>query len=137
MEDLENQRLTSFSMYKVNTEPKYYLPTKWDRQINVKDITKLKIFVNNVDCFGARNLNIFTNYTLTFFNAESISEWSSKGGMSFYQNKFNFTIWCAISGCEVSAEHLTLTQICHHPILISPSLSNQKNSQRNELPNTG
>ena len=97
-------------MYKVNSDAKYYLPTKWDKQIHVKDIMKLKIYANNVDCFEARNLNIFTNYTLTFFNAESISKWSSKCDMIFYQNQLNFAIWCATSGCGVSAEHLTSTQ---------------------------
>ena len=108
MEDREKQ--TSFTMYKVNSDAKYYLPTKWDKQINVKDIMKLKIYANNVDCFEARNLNIFTNYTLTFFNAELISKWSSKCDMIFYQNQLNFAVWCATSGCGVSAEHLTSTQ---------------------------
>lgn len=88
----------------------FSLPTKWDRQVDVGDLTKLKIYVNNSDLFEARNLNVFTNYTLTFFNADLISKWLSKCDMSFYQNQLNFAIWCATSGCGVSAEHLKSTE---------------------------
>jgi hypothetical protein len=73
------------------------------------DVTKLKIYVNSNDCFEARNLNIFTNYTLTFFSADPISKWLSKCDLSFYQNQLNFAVWCASAGCGMSVEHLTST----------------------------
>ena len=95
-----------FTWYEVNPASKYYLPTKWDKQIDVAGVTKLKVYVNNTDCFEARNLNIFTNYTLTFFNAGLISKWVNKCDMSFYQNQLNFAVWCATSGSGVSMEHL-------------------------------
>jgi hypothetical protein len=93
-------------MYKVNPEA---LPTKWDKKINMTDVTKLKIYVNSNDCFEARNLNIFTNYILTFFSADPISKWLSKCDLSFYQNQLNFAVWCASAGCGMSVEHLTST----------------------------
>jgi hypothetical protein len=53
--------------FKFNTNINYYLPTKWEKEINVGDLTKLKIYVNCTDYFQARNINMFTNYILTFF----------------------------------------------------------------------
>jgi hypothetical protein len=99
---MANQETHSFTMYKVNLRP-----TKWDKKINMTDVTKLKIYVNSNDCFEARNLNIFTNYTLTFFSADPISKWLSKCDLSFYQNQLNFAVWCASAGCGMSVEHLT------------------------------
>ena len=70
------------------------------------NIPKLKIFVNNSEFFEAQNINVFTNYMLTFYNAAMIDKWLSKCDMSFYQNQLNFAVWCATSGCGVSKEHL-------------------------------
>lgn len=98
---------TSFSICKVNMEAKSYLPTKWNKNLNVGDLTKLKIYVSNTESFEARNINVFTNYMLTFYNASLISKWLNKCDMSFYQNQLNFAVWCATSGCGVSYEHLS------------------------------
>lgn len=87
-------------------EAKSYLPTKWNKNLNVGDLTKLKIYVSNTESFEARNINVFTNYMLTFYNASLISKWLNKCDMSFYQNQLNFAVWCATSGCGVSYEHL-------------------------------
>ena len=70
------------------------------------NIPKLKIFVNNSEFFEAQNINVFTNYMLTFYNAAMIDKWLSKCDMSFYQNQLNFAVWCSTSGCGVSTEHL-------------------------------
>jgi hypothetical protein len=90
------------------------LLTKLDKQINMADVTKLKIYVNSNDCFEARNLNIFTNFTLTFFSADPISKWLNKCDLSFYQNELNFAVWCASSGCGVSVEHFTSTHSSYY-----------------------
>ena len=103
---MSSQRLAPFIWYEVNPNSKYYLPTKWDKQIDVTGVIKLKVYVNNIDCFQARNFNIFTNYTLTFYNAGQTNKWLNKCDMSFYQNQLNFAVWCATSGCGVSMEHL-------------------------------
>ena len=100
----------SFNEFKVNTSAHYPLPTKWDKVLNVSDITKLKIYVNESDSFVARNINIFTHYVLTFLNGDLISKWRSKCDMSFYQNQLNFAVWCATSGCGVSVKHLTFEE---------------------------
>ena len=104
---MEVQANSPFTEFKVNPSAQYYLPVKWDNEINVSDITKLKIYVNDKDSFEARNINPFTHYVLTFYNAEVISKWLSKCDMTFYQNQLNFAVWCATSGCGVSVYHLT------------------------------
>jgi hypothetical protein len=81
---------------------RYELPLRWDKKFDVGDLTRLKIFVNEKDSFQANNLNIFTNYVLSFFNDSSIQKWLSSCDMSFYQNQLNFAVWCASSGCGVS-----------------------------------
>ena len=93
--------MTSFNNYKVNL---------WDKQLDIGDIAKLKIYVNNKSFFEARNLNVFTNYMITFFNEELINKWLAKCDMTFYQNQLNFAVWCATSGCGVSAGHLKSTE---------------------------
>ena len=70
------------------------------------NIPKLKVHVNDREFFEAQNINVFTNYMLTFYNAAMIDKWLSKCDMSFYQNQLNFAVWCATSGCGVSKEHL-------------------------------
>jgi len=100
----------AFIKYKVNTKVQYFLPTKWGKQFNVGDITKLKVYVDNTDFFEARNINIFTNYTLSFFNVGLIDKWLNKCDMTFYQNQLNFAVWCATSGCGVSVEHICNTK---------------------------
>jgi len=70
------------------------------------NIPKLKIFVNNSEFFEAQNINVFTNYMLTFYNAELVNKWLNKCDMTFYQNQLNFAVWCSTSGCGVSTEHL-------------------------------
>jgi hypothetical protein len=83
------------------------MSTKWDKQIKIENFSKLKIYVNEMDSFQANNLNIFTNYVLSFFNDETIQKWLGSCDMSFYQNQLNFAVWCASSGCGVSSkDHL-------------------------------
>src|SRR6185436_7344860 len=82
--------------------PTFILSQKWDKKVDVGDLTKLKIFVNERDSFRANNLNIFTNYIITFFNTSLINKWLSGCDMTFYQNQLNFAVWCASSGCGVS-----------------------------------
>ena len=93
-------------IFKLNAETSYILPTRWDKTKPSIDFTKLQIYVNEKYSFQARNLNIFTDYVLSFFNADVVSKWRSRCDMSFYQNQLNFAVWCASSGCGVSLEHL-------------------------------
>lgn len=87
--------------------PNKVLPFKWDNKFDVGDLTKLKIYVNGTDSFEARNLNIFTNYVLTFFDDKTIQKWLATCDMTFYQNQLNFAVWCASSGCGVSvSDHI-------------------------------
>jgi hypothetical protein len=108
------QESDTFTEFKVNTSAHYNLPTKWNKKLDLSNITKLKIYVDENDFFEARNINVFTHYTLTFFNANLISKWLSKCDMTFYQNQLNFAVWCATSGCGVAVKHLT-----HNENLIS------------------
>jgi len=74
---------------------------------NPSDLAKLKIYLNENDFFEARNINVFTNYVLTFYNSNLIAKWQAKCDMTFYQNQLNFAVWCASTGCGVSInDHL-------------------------------
>src|SRR3984893_1954399 len=74
---------------------------------NASDLAKLKIYVNTNEFFESRNINVFTNYVLTFYNAQLIEKWQTKCDMTFYQNQLNFAVWCASTGCGVSInDHL-------------------------------
>ena len=84
------------------------MPVKWNKELKTGDITRLEIYVNEKDCFHATNINVFTNYALSFFNAEVINKWLSHCNMTFYQNQLNFVVWCASTGCGVSVEHLNV-----------------------------
>ena len=100
-------RETTFNEFKFNPKAAYTVPMKWDKEIKTGDLSKLKIYVNEKDCFEAVNINIFTNYVLSFFNDESIQKWLATCNMSFYQNQLNFAVWCASSGCGISTnDHL-------------------------------
>ena len=85
-----------------NTYKHYDLPLKWNKKLDLGDLTKLRIFVNEKDSFQTTNLNIFTNYVLTFYGTELIDKWRSGCNMTFYQNQLNFALWCASAGCGVS-----------------------------------
>ena len=87
-------RDSTFNQFKFNPDANYGLPIKWDKQIKIEDFSKLKIFVNETDSFHASNLNIFTNYVLSFFNDQSTHKWLASCNMSFYQNQLNFAVWC-------------------------------------------
>ena len=94
---------SAFNHFKFNPTVTYGMPMQWDKQIKIDDLSKLKIYVNETDSFQASNLNIFTNYVLSFFKDESIQKWLASCDMSFYQNQLNFAVWCASAGCGVSA----------------------------------
>ena len=82
-------------------------PQKWDKIFDVGDLTKLRIFVNEIDSFQANNLNIFTKYAITFYDANLVNKWQASCDMTFYQNQLNFAVWCASGGCGVSvSDHL-------------------------------
>jgi len=81
-------------------------PQKWDKQTQIGNVTQLRIYVNERDSFQARNLNIFTNYALSFFDVRTVARWLSQCNMFFYQNQLNFAVWCASAGCGVSAEQV-------------------------------
>jgi len=85
----------------------YELPLRWDKKFDACDLARLKVFVNEKDSFQANNINIFTNYVITFFSDNQVQKWLSSCDMSFYQNQLNFAVWCASSGCGVSVhDHL-------------------------------
>ena len=88
--------------YTLNPKAKYYLPTIWTKYKGTDiGLSKLRIYINNTDSFEVRNLDIFTNYVITFLNKQTIDKWLSKCDMSFYQNQLNFAVWCATTGSGV------------------------------------
>src|SRR5271165_7042947 len=99
----------AFNQFKFNPDATYGMPIKWGKQIRINDFSKLKIYVSETNSFQANNLNIFTNYLLSFFSDESIQKWLGSCNMNFYQNQLNFAVWCASTGCGVSVnDHLNV-----------------------------
>src|SRR5271170_5417723 len=80
----------AFNQFKFNPDASYGMLIKWGKQIRINNFSKLKIYVNETDSFQANNLNIFTNYVLSFFNDNSIQKWLGSCNMSLYQNQLNF-----------------------------------------------
>ena len=120
--------------FKLNTAVRYHLPGKWNKK-KLDDLTVLKIYVNEQDSFVARNLNVFTNYVLSFHSAAAVDKWRNSCNMTFYQNQLNFAVWCASSNCGVSVEHLNtshnlLSSVYKFHICI---LLSSKNSTTNVL----
>src|SRR5258708_5181863 len=98
---------TTFKQFKFNPNAYYGMPSKWVKKLKVGEFSKLQIFVNEKDSFQAKNLDIFTNYVLSFNSENAVNKWLSSCNMSFYQNQINFAIWCATFGCGVSVnDHL-------------------------------
>jgi len=63
---------TAFIKYKM------CLPTKWDKPFTSEEITQLKIYANDNNYFEARNLNVFTNYVISFTNVDLIKKMASQ-----------------------------------------------------------
>jgi len=105
MEAPAKKKTFSKEIFKLNTDIRYHLPHNWNKK-KVGDLTTLKIYVDEQESFLARNLNMFTNYVLTFYNTTMINKWINGCNTNFYQNQLNFAVWCASSGCGVSLKHL-------------------------------
>ena len=67
------------------------------------------------DTFTARFPNIFVNYPLGQMKVsnKSWTNWN-KAPLRLYQTQLNFAVWCALSACGVSAEHLNYAK---HPMV--------------------
>jgi len=105
MEASATRKTFSTEKFKLYTSVCYHLPDKWNKK-KLNDLTVLKIYVNEQDSFVTRNLNVFTNYVLSFHSAAAVDKWRNSCNMTFYQNQLNFAVWCASSGCGISVEHL-------------------------------
>ena len=65
--------------------------------------------------FSARFLNIFVDYLLGQMRVgdKLWTHWN-KAPMRSWQTQLNFAVWCALSACGVSSEHLNYTK---HPMV--------------------
>jgi len=71
MEASATQKTFNKWEFKLNTAVRYHLPGKWNKK-KLDDLTLLKIYVNEQDSFVARNLNVFTNYVLSFHSTAAV-----------------------------------------------------------------
>jgi len=108
MEVQEKDQSFNKNKFKLDTSVRYPLPVKWDKKVNVDDLTSLRIYINEQDSFVAKNLNVFTNYVQTFYinPLEAIMTEHNRCNIAYYQNQINFAVWCASAGCGVSVEHI-------------------------------
>ena len=80
-----------------------------------KDLYKQEIVVSKNDTFPARFPNIFVNYPLGSMKVgdKLWTNWN-KAPLRLWQMQLNFAVWCALSACGVSSEHLNYTK---HPMV--------------------
>ena len=77
-----------------------------------KDLYKQTIVVSSKDTFPARFPNIFLENYLLGQCVLRIN--CGRTGMRLWQTQLNFAVWCALSACGVSFEHLNYTK---HPMI--------------------
>ena len=63
------------------------------------------------DTFPARFPNIFVDYMLGQMRVDDklLTNWN-KPPLNLWQPQLNFAVWCALSACGVSSEHINYTK---------------------------
>ena len=76
-----------------------------------KDLYKQEIVVSTRDTFPTRFQNIFVNYPLGEMKVgdKLWTNWN-KAPLKLWQSQLNFVVWCKVSACGVSSEHLNYTK---------------------------
>ena len=80
-----------------------------------KDLYKQTIVMSSNDTFPTRFLNIFVNYPLGQMKVgDKLSTNWNKAPLKLWQSQLNFVVFCALSVCGVSSEHLNYSK---HPMI--------------------
>ena len=76
-----------------------------------KDLYKQTIVVSARDTVPARFPNIFVDYPLGSMRVgdKLWTNWN-KAPLRSWQTELNFAVWCELSACGVSSEHLNYTK---------------------------
>ena len=100
--------------FRFNSEAKYQPgPQKAPRSgtHDVGNLAEGRIQVQSDDpqkWFGAKYSDIFEHYLLPPVSSDKLVQTWRSNPMQFWQNQFNFAVWCATTGCGVSLEdHLS------------------------------
>ena len=68
-------------------------------------VTKPSILVqNDGGAFQTQYPNVFAKYRLPGVNSDELIQAWNSNQMQFWQNQVNFAVWCATTGCGVSAQ---------------------------------
>ena len=82
-----------------------------------KDLYNQTIVVSSDDTFHLRFPNIFLDYSLGSMQIgdKVWTDWN-KAPLRLWQTQLNFAMWCTLSACGVSSEHLNYAK---HPMVRS------------------
>ena len=98
--------------FKFNSEAKYNPGLQKAAARDVGNLAEGQVQVQADDLqkwFRAKYRNVFEHYRLPrIYSDDTFQAWC-KPPMQFWQNQLNFAVWCATTGCGVSADdHLTV-----------------------------
>ena len=98
--------------FKFNSEAKYNPGLQKAAARDVGNLAEDRVQVQADDLqkwFKAKYRNVFQHYRLPrIYSDDTFQAWC-KSSMQFWQNQLNFAVWCATTGCGVSADdHLTI-----------------------------
>ena len=102
----------SSKAFKFNSEAKYQPGLQKAAAHDVGNLAEGRVQVQADDLqkwFRAKYRDVFEHYRLPrIYSDDTFQAWR-KTPMQFWQNQLNFAVWCATTGCGVSAEdHLTV-----------------------------
>ena len=96
--------------FRFNISAKYH-PGVQGRTQSLQSPCKARIQVrinSHIDSFEVQYPDVFEKYHLPHLSSDLLVNAWSTHSMQFWQNQLNFAVWCATTGCGVSAEdHLT------------------------------
>ena len=108
--DIARKSAVGMKAFSFNSEAKYQPGLQHAASHDVGDFRKGQVHVQAGDpqkFFEVNYPNIFEKYPLQVSSDDVIQAWRTNP-MQFWQNQLNFAVWCATTGCGVSAEdHLT------------------------------
>jgi hypothetical protein len=96
--------------YEFNKDAAYRVGSFYSREKQV-NLLSLNIFVSSSASFATRFPDVFGKYKLPYVESDQLVQAWSSTPMQWWQNQVNFAVWCATSGCGVSAQdHLAAAE---------------------------
>ena len=91
-----------------NTNYALHQPFDSIMSVDIQNIlVSMVVYVSETDRFNIKLRDIFKNYILIHYNADSANKWLKGPNMGYWDQQLNFAVWLATTGCGVSIhDHL-------------------------------